>query len=36
MTSAGIELGKQYPKPIVEHATARVQALALYGRAKEK
>ena len=36
MTSAGIVLGKQYPKPIVDHATARVKALALYGLAKEK
>ena len=36
MTSAGIVLGKQYPKPIVDHATARVKVLALYGRAKEK
>ena len=36
MTSAGMVLGKQYPKPIVDHATSRVKALALYGRAKEK
>ena len=36
IASAGIVLGKQYPKPIVDHATARVKALALYGLTKEK
>ena len=36
IAAAGIVLGKQYPKPIVEHAQARVKALAMYGLAKEK
>ena len=34
LASSGIVLGKQYPAPIVEHAAARVKALALYGLAK--
>jgi deoxyribodipyrimidine photo-lyase len=36
IASAGIVLGKQYPKAIVEHADARVKALAMYGLAKGK
>ena len=36
ITAAGVVLGKHYPKPIVEHATARVKALAMYGLAKGK
>ena len=36
LAAAGIVLGKQYPKPIVEHAEARVKALAMYGLAKGK
>ena len=36
IAAAGIVLGKQYPKPIVEHATARVMALAMFGLAKGK
>ena len=36
LAAAGIVLGKQYPEPIVEHAAARVKALAMYGLAKEK
>lgn len=36
LASAGIVLGKQYPAPIVDHAAARVKALAMYGVAKEK
>ena len=36
IAAAGIVLGKQYPKPIVEHASARVKALAMYGLAKGK
>ncbi len=36
LAAAGIVLGKQYPKPIVDHATARVKALAIYGLAKQK
>lgn len=34
LASAGIVLGKQYPEPIVEHAAARVKALAMYGVVK--
>ena len=30
IASSGIVLGKHYPKPIVDHATARVKALALF------
>ena len=36
IAAAGIVLGKQYPKPIVEHAAARVKALAMFGLAKGK
>jgi deoxyribodipyrimidine photo-lyase len=36
IAAAGIVLGKQYPRPIVEHAQARVSALAMYSLAKEK
>ena len=36
LSAAGIALGKQYPKPIVEHAAARVMALAMYGLAKAR
>ncbi len=30
LTEAGIVLGKTYPRPIVDHAAARLRALALY------
>ena len=30
LASAGIELGVTYPKPILDHATARKRALAAY------
>jgi deoxyribodipyrimidine photo-lyase len=30
LARAGVKLGSSYPKPIVDHATARVQALELY------
>ncbi len=30
----GVDLGEDYPAPIVEHATARVEALAAYGAAR--
>jgi deoxyribodipyrimidine photo-lyase len=36
LAAAGIVLGKHYPKPIVEHAAARVKALAMYGVVKQK
>ncbi len=34
LTDAGIELGKTYPKPIVDHAKARQRALAAYAAMK--
>ncbi len=36
IAASGIVLGKHYPKPIVEHAAARVKALAMYGAVKQK
>ena len=36
IASSGIVLGKQYPKPIVEHAAARVKALALFATAGKR
>ena len=36
IASAGITLGKQYPKPVVEDAAARTKALAMYGLAGKK
>ena len=36
IAAAGIVLGKQYPTPIVDHAIARVKALAMYGLAKAR
>ncbi|MBL8543981.1 MAG: deoxyribodipyrimidine photo-lyase [Hyphomonadaceae bacterium] len=32
LTAAGVELGRTYPLPIVEHAAARARALAAYAR----
>ena len=32
--TAGCVIGRDYPGPIVDHATQRVKALALYGRAR--
>ncbi len=32
---AGVQLGKDYPKPVVDHAKARAAALAGYARVKE-
>lgn len=34
LDEANIELGKTYPKPIVDHKTAREEALAAYGEIK--
>lgn len=34
LDEAGIELGKQYPRPIVDHAIARNRALAAYDQVK--
>lgn len=31
LSSAGIALGREYPRPIVDHASARLRALAVYG-----
>jgi deoxyribodipyrimidine photo-lyase len=30
LASAGVELGKTYPKPIIDHKTGRERALAAY------
>lgn len=35
LASAGIELGKTYPLPVVDHATARNEALARYAVVKQ-
>jgi len=32
LEKAGIKLGRDYPKPIVDHAQAREEALAAYKR----
>jgi len=34
LEAAGIELGKTYPKPIVDHKTARHRALAAFEKIK--
>lgn len=34
LTAAGVTLGRDYPKPIVEHAAARARALATYAAAR--
>lgn len=31
-TACGVEIGRDYPSPIVDHARARIEALALYGK----
>jgi deoxyribodipyrimidine photo-lyase len=31
-TAAGVELGKSYPKPIVDHRAGRERALAAYAK----
>ena len=33
LEAAGVELGRDYPRPIVDHAEARVKSLARYGAA---
>jgi len=30
--AAGVVVGRDYPPPIVDHARARLEALALFGR----
>ena len=34
LTAAGVELGRNYPRPIVDHATARKEALAAFEKMK--
>lgn len=36
LTSAGVELGKTYPPPIVDHKQARERALAAYAKIRSK
>ncbi len=36
LQAAGIELGKHYPMPVVDHATARAETLARYAVVKNK
>ncbi len=36
LRAAGVELGRNYPKPIVDHAAARTSALAAFARLKGK
>ncbi|MFM8576099.1 MAG: FAD-binding domain-containing protein, partial [Limnohabitans sp.] len=36
LQAAGIELGKTYPRPIVDHAQAREKTLARYAVVKKK
>ncbi|PKQ19905.1 MAG: deoxyribodipyrimidine photolyase [Actinobacteria bacterium HGW-Actinobacteria-6] len=35
LASAGITLGREYPQPIVDHASARLRALAVYGSLRD-
>jgi deoxyribodipyrimidine photo-lyase len=35
LTGAGIRLGKDYPRPVVDHAEARLRALAAYQKLRE-
>lgn len=35
LSSAGITLGGNYPRPIVDHAAARLRALAIYGSIRD-
>lgn len=34
LKKAGVELGKTYPRPIVDHAKARERALKAFGKTK--
>ena len=36
LTSAGVELGKTYPQPIVDHKQGRERALAAYAKIRSK
>ena len=35
LEAAGVELGRSYPRPIVDHAEARVKTLQRYGVVKD-
>lgn len=36
LSAAGIRLGREYPRPMVDHAEARIRALAAYGQIRKK
>ena len=36
LTAAGVELGKNYPKPIVAHSAARERALDAYKQTRQE
>jgi deoxyribodipyrimidine photo-lyase len=36
LAEAGVRLGENYPRPIVDHAAARARALDAWGRARER
>jgi len=36
LLEAGVTLGKDYPRPLVNHAEAREKTLARYGAVKKK
>ena len=36
LSTAGIRLGREYPSPLVDHAEARIRALAAYGKIRKK
>jgi deoxyribodipyrimidine photo-lyase len=36
LAAAGIELGRHYPRPVVDHAAAREKTLARYAVVKSK
>ena len=35
-SSAGFEIGRDYPKPIVEHSAARLRAIDVYAAALKR
>ncbi len=35
LSKAGVTLGREYPQPIVDHASARLRALAIYGSIRD-
>jgi deoxyribodipyrimidine photo-lyase len=34
LASAGVELGKNYPRPIIDHSDGRARALAAYAKVR--